>query len=151
MLVGAVGSVVPVLPGTPVVLAAAIVHRLIFGAAGVHWWVLMIMALLTAISYLVDYAAGMVGAKKLGATWRGVVGAALGGLIGLFFSIPGILLGPFIGATVGELLGGRELKPAAKAGLGAFLGLLAGAVGKLSICVAMMLLFAVDVIWRSVS
>ena len=91
----------------------------------------------------------MVGAKKLGATWRGIVGAVVGGLVGMFFSLPGIIIGPFLGALVFELIGGYKLKSAAKAGGGAVLGLLAGAVGKFAICVLMMGLFAGNVILRA--
>lgn len=149
MLVGVVGCVVPGIPGTPLVLVAAIGHRLYFGQHSAHTGVLVLLGGLTALSILVDYVAGMVGARKLGATWRGVVGAVLGGVVGLFFSLPGILLGPFLGATLLEFVGGRELKLAAKAGLGATLGLLVGAVGKVSLAVAMVLLFAVSVIYRS--
>jgi len=149
MLVGVAGCVIPGIPGTPLVLAAAVAHRLYFGQHSAHTWVLATLAGLAVLSMLVDYVAGMVGARKLGATWRGVLGAVLGGVVGLFFSLPGILLGPFIGATLLEFAGGRKLKPAAKAGLGATLGLLVGAVGKVSLAVAMVLLFAVSVIYRS--
>jgi uncharacterized protein YqgC (DUF456 family) len=149
MSVGLLGSILPGLPSTPVVLIAAIGHRLYFGQQGASIWVLVILGLLTAISAVMDYLASMVGAKKLGATRRGVIGAIVGGFIGLFFSLPGILLGPFIGALVFELAGRREFKQAAQAGLGATLGLLAGAVGKAICCVMMMGLFTLNVILRA--
>lgn len=149
MIVGLIGTVVPGLPGTPLILVGGVAHRLYFGDASANNWVLALLVVLTALALLVDYVAGMVGAKKLGATWRGVLGAVLGGIVGLFFSIPGILLGPFVGATLLELMGGREFKPAARAGLGATLGLLVGGVGKISISVAMIVLFTANVIARS--
>ena len=151
MLAGLVGSIVPVLPGTPVILVAAIAHRLYFGAAGASNWVLASLVLLTLLSFGFDYLASVLGARKLGATWRGVLGALAGAIVGVFFSFPGIILGPFVGALLLELAGGRQLKPAARAGFGALLGLLAGAVGKLAICVAMIALFLVNVIYRSVT
>ena len=150
MLCGLVGSVIPGVPGTPLVLVAAVAHRLYFGAASANNWVLAALVLLTLLSFLFDYLASMFGAKKLGATWKGIVGAVGGGLLGLFFGFPGVILGPFLGALLLEMAGGRELKPAARAGLGALLGLLAGAVGKLAICLAMIGLFTLSVIWRSV-
>ena len=150
MLAGLIGSVVPGLPGTPIVLAAAIAHRLYFGPAGASIWVLVCLGGFTLLSIAFDYLAGMFGAKKLGATWRGVLGAVVGGLVGIFFNLPGIILGPFLGAVLFELAGGRPIKPAARAGLGAMLGLLAGAVGKLAICLAMIGLFAGNVIYHSV-
>jgi uncharacterized protein YqgC (DUF456 family) len=149
MLAGLVGSLVPGIPGTPVVLAAAVVHRLCFGAASASNFVLLLLAALTAAALLFDFLAGLLGANKFGATWRGMTGAVLGGIVGLFFGLPGIILGPFVGATLLELLGGREWEKAAKAGLGATLGLFAGIVGKFSISVVMILLFTTNVILRS--
>ena len=150
MCVGAVGSVLPLLPGTPVVLIAAIGHKLYFGDKGAAIWVLVVLGVITGLSLLLDYAATYFGAKKLGATWKGSTGAIVGGLIGLFFNIPGVLLGPFIGALLFEWVGGRPFGESARAGLGATLGLLAGAAGKLAGCVAMMGLFGLNVVWRSV-
>jgi uncharacterized protein YqgC (DUF456 family) len=151
MCVGVAGSILPGLPSTPLVLLAAIGHKLYFGPTGAAWWVLVVLAVFTALSLVMDYVATVYGAKKLGATWRGAVGAIVGGLIGLFFNLPGILLGPFIGAFVFEWAGGREWREASKAGVGATLGLLAGALGKLACCVAMMVLFTVNVIIRSLA
>jgi len=149
MAVGTAGSILPGLPSTPLVLLGAIGHKLYFGATGVAWWILAILAGITAISLLLDYAASVYGAKRLGATWRGAAGAIVGGLIGLFFNLPGILFGPFVGAVLFELAGGREWKEASRAGVGATLGLLAGTIGKLFCCLAMIGLFTVNVIYRS--
>ena len=151
MFLGVVGSILPGLPSTPLVLIGAVGHKLYFGPTGAAWWVMGVLALFTVLSLVVDYVASMYGAKRLGATWKGAAGAIVGGLIGLFFSLPGILLGPFIGAMLFEMAGGREWKAASKAGVGATLGLLAGAVGKVACCVAMMGLFTVNVIYRSVN
>jgi len=151
MCVGLLGSVLPILPGPPVIFAAAIVHRLYFGEASASNLVLLILTGAMVFALLIDYVATMIGARKLGATWRGVVGAIVGGLIGLFFGLPGILLGPFLGALLLELLGGRKLGSAAKAGVGAVLGIVAAAIVRVACCVAMMILFAFDVIVRSQS
>jgi uncharacterized protein len=149
MGIGLLGSVLPLLPGPPVIVAAAIAHRLYFGEASAGTLVLAVLAALMLFTLLTDYLATMVGARKLGATWRGVVGALVGGLVGLFFGLPGILVGPFLGALLLELAGGRELGAAAKAGAGAVLGLVGAAIVRVSCCVAMILLFAFDVIVRS--
>ena len=151
MLIGLVGSVVPVLPGTPVVLIAAVGHRLYFGEASISNFFLVILVLLTGLSLLLDFVASVLGAKKFGATWRGMVGAVIGGIIGLFFNIPGIILGPFLGAMILEMTGGKEFKIAAKAGAGAVIGLLLGVVGKFSICVMMIGLFATNTIYRTMN
>lgn len=149
MFIGLAGSILPGIPSTPVVMAAAVGHKLYFGPTGPAWWVLLILGLITALSLVMDYLTAVYGAKKLGATWRGATGAIVGALIGIFFSFPGLILGPFIGAMVFEMAGGREPKEASRAGLGATIGLLAGAIGKVACCLAMMGVFTVNVIYRS--
>ncbi len=149
MLAGLIGSLLPVLPGIPLVLAAVIGHRLYFGEASVSNLVLMILVVLTLVSVLFDFLASLLGAKKFGATWLGMTGAVIGGVVGLFFGLPGIILGPFIGAVLFELLGDRKFDKAVKAGAGATLGLLLGVIGKFSIGVVMIFLFATNVILRS--
>ncbi len=151
MLIGLIGSLLPVLPGTPLILAAVIGHRLYFGAASISNFVLVIMVGLMLVSLVFDFLSSMLGAKKFGATWLGVAGAVIGGIIGLFFSLPGIILGPFLGAMLFEMLGDKELKKAAHAGLGATIGLLLGIIGKFSIGIVMIILFAMNVILRSVN
>jgi uncharacterized protein YqgC (DUF456 family) len=151
MFIGLAGSILPGLPSTPLVLAAAIGHKLYFGPTGPAWWVLVILSLITVLSLVMDYLTTVYGAKKLGATWRGAVGAVVGALVGIFFSLPGLLLGPFIGAMVFEMAGGRDAKESSRAGLGATIGLLAGAIGKVACCVAMMGVFTVNVIYRCVN
>ena len=149
MLVGLAGSALPVLPGPPLVLAAVVGHRLWFGEHSVGNLVLVLLVGLTFLSLLLDYAAAMLGAKRLGATWRGMAGAVVGALVGLFFGPVGILVGPFLGAVLFELAGGRKLREAGRAGGGAFLGVLVGGVGKVGCCTAMIVLFTVNVILRS--
>jgi len=150
MLAGLIGNLIPGVPGTPLILIAAVIHRLCFGPASVSNTVLLILVVLTLLALIFDFVASWYGANKFGATWRGALGAVLGGIVGIFFNLPGIILGPFIGATLLELYGGREWKPAAKAGLGATLGFFAGIVGKSCISVVMILLFTLNVILRSV-
>lgn len=151
MGVGVVGSILPGVPSTPLVLLSAIVHKLCFGANGVGWLVMSLLVVFTALSLVMDYMASVYGAKRLGATWRGATGAIVGGLIGIFFNLPGILLGPFLGALVFEMAGGRKFKESTRAGLGATVGLLAGALGKVLCCLAMVVLFTGNVIYRSLS
>jgi uncharacterized protein YqgC (DUF456 family) len=148
MAIGCAGSVLPGLPSTPLVLVGAIGHKLYFKETGAGWIVITILVLITALSLVMDYLTTIFGAKQFGATKKGMLGAIVGGIVGIFFNLPGIILGPFVGASIFELAGGREIKPAMKAGVGATLGLFAGAVGKILCCGAMMLLFTVNVIWR---
>jgi uncharacterized protein YqgC (DUF456 family) len=149
MLAGLIGSLLPVMPGVPLILIAAIGHRLYFGAAGINNVVLIILVWLTLVSLVFDFLASLLGSRKFGATWLGMTGAVVGGIIGLFFSLPGIILGPFLGAMIFEMLGDKEFKQAVHAGLGATVGLLLGIVGKFAIGVVMIILFATNVIMRS--
>ncbi len=149
MIVGLAGCVLPGLPGTPLILAAAIGHRLYFGSASVGPVVLVVLVLLTALSIGLDYLAGLYGAKRLGATWRGVTGAAIGVALGILGGPVGILVGPFLGATGMELAGGMSLKEASTAGLGATLGVLAGAVGKIACGFSMVGLFVLNLLLRT--
>lgn len=148
MSVGLVGSVLPVLPGPPLILAAALAHWLWFDERSVSGWVLAVLAGMALAALALDYLATVLGARKLGATWRGVVGAGLGVLLGMFTGPAGIVAGPLVGATLGEWLGGRELRAASRAGLGAVLGVLAGAAGKFACSAAMIALFVVNLAWR---
>ena len=148
MGVGCLGSILPGIPSTPLVLISAIGHKLYFRDTSAGWITFTLLALITALALVMDYLASIYGAKHFGATRKGMMGAIVGGIVGLFFNLPGILLGPFIGSALFELIGGREFKPSVKAGLGATLGLFAGAVGKLLCCLAMMTLFAASALWH---
>ena len=146
MAVGLIGSVIPVLPGTTVIFAAAVIHRLVLGAdRSLGWTALIAMLMLTLLTYAIDAAAGVVGARQFGATKWGVIGGVVGALIGLFFGLLGLFVGPVVGAIVGELIGGKEIMKAGRAGWGTFLGGLAGIVGKLFIGLIMILIFLMNV------
>lgn len=149
MAVGVMGCVMPAIPGTPLIFAAAVAHRLVVGPSGAQGWVLAVLGALAILSIAGEYAASFLGAKTLGATRRGMIGAVVGGLVGLFFGPVGILLGPFAGAFSLEWLGGRAWRDSAKAGAGATLGLLVGAGGKVACAVAMILLFSANILWRA--
>ena len=151
MLVGVLGSIIPIIPSTTLVLIAALGHKLVFGSQGSSLWVLVILGLITAFSFLIDHVATVIGAKKFGATWRGVTGAVVGGIIGLFCGLVGVLIGPFIGAVAFELAGQRNLRESSQAGIGTFVGLLAGALGKLACCMVMTGLFLFDLLFRAFS
>lgn len=146
MVVGLIGCVVPALPGAPLVLLAAIGHKLYFGAHGVGWFVMTLLAILTAGSLILEHMVSAYGARRFGATWRGVLGAIIGTIVGVFFGLPGILLGPFAGAALFELAGRRSLEESGRAGVGATLGLLFASIAKLACCLTMIGLFVIDVL-----
>ena len=149
MVIGAVGSMLPAIPSTPVVFLAALGHKIYFGDNSISYLILAILGAITLFSLVMDYIASLVGARKLGATWRGVAGALVGGILGLFLGPWGILIGPFIGALTFEMMGGRQFEEASKAGFGALLGIVAGTLGKFICAIAMASLFAANIIWRA--
>jgi uncharacterized protein YqgC (DUF456 family) len=157
MGIGALGSLLQIWPGTTLVLLAAIVHKLWFGATGVHGWIMALLVLLVLFSIALDYLATMIGARKFGASRRGMIGAIagmVGGVvIGFLFggvgSLVGIFIGPLVGAALMERTAARPWPEAWRAGLGATLGMLAGAVGKLMISLMMMSIFTANVVLRS--
>ncbi len=147
MLVGLAGAVLPALPGPPVIFVAALGHKLVFGDRSVSWWILGVMLLMMLVSLLLDFIASSYGARHLGATWRGVVGAAVGAMLGLFWFPVGLILFPVAGAVLCEMAGGRAWREAGRAGAGAAIGMLAGAVGKVAFCLGMIGLFLLNVLF----
>jgi len=143
-LVGLAGVVLPGLTGAPILFAGLFLAAWAEGFAHVGGATLAALAVLTALTYAADFLATALGAKRFGASRRAVVGAALGGLGGLFLGLPGVLLGPFVGAVLGELSGRRGLREAGRAGLGATLGLALGVAAKLALACSMLGLFLLD-------
>ena len=144
MAVGLIGSVLPAVPGTIIILAAAIIHQFMLGTErSLGWWNVAALVLLTLLSYALEFAAGYFGAKRFGATKWGAFGATLGAIVGLFFPIPGLIFGPVVGAIAGELVAGKRLVSAGRAGWGTVLGNLAGMIGKLTIGLVMVSWFLV--------
>jgi uncharacterized protein YqgC (DUF456 family) len=144
--VGLIGTIVPVLPGTTIILAAAIIHRLMLGPdKSIGWRTIIVLVLLTLASYALDVLAGYFGAKYFGATKWGTWGAVLGALIGLFFGVIGLLVGPVIGAIAGEVIAGKRMIDAGRAGWGSLLGNVGAMLAKLIIGVAMIINFLIAV------
>jgi uncharacterized protein YqgC (DUF456 family) len=144
MAIGLIGTVLPIFPGTAVILAAAILHRIVLGAEkSIGWPSILVLLLLTLASYAIDFAGGWFGARRFGATRWGMLGAVVGAVVGLFFGLPGLLLGPVLGALAGEIIGGKRLLPAGRAGWGALLGNVVALLGKLLIALAMVSWFLV--------
>jgi len=141
MLVGALGIVLPALPGVPLMFAGMVVAAGIDDFQRIGWITLTILGALTLLSFVVDLAASALGAKRVGASGRAIWGAAIGTVVGLFFGIPGLLFGPFVGAVVGELSVHGRIDQAGKVGVATWIGLLFGAITKLAIAFSMVGVF----------
>lgn len=145
MLVGLVGTVVPLLPGVVLILAGAALNFFFLGSIG--WGTLLVLTALAVLAMALDFVSGAVGAKYFGASRWGAVGGILGAIVGLFFGVIGIFVGPLVGAVAGEILGGRGVLPAGRSGWGTFLGTTAGMIGKFVTGLVMVAWFAAAAIW----
>lgn len=141
VLVGLFGSVLPALPGLPLVFGGLLLAAWADHFQHVGWPTLLIIGALAVIGLLVDLVASLLGAKRVGASKLAVLGAALGTLVGVFFGLPGLLIGPFAGAVTGELASGSGVDQATRSGVGAWLGFLFGTIAKLVIACIMIGMF----------
>ena len=138
---GLIGTVIPALPGVPLIFAGLLLASWSTGFEPVGWGTIAVLATLTLIAVLIDYLAAAVGAKRLGASPRAFWGATLGAIVGMFFGLPGIILGPFIGAVTAEFAGGHGARQAGRSGYGVWLGIILGTAAKLSIAFLMLGIF----------
>lgn len=147
MVVGAFGTLLPVIPGTPLIFLAALGYGFYEHFQKVTPLTLVILFLLMGISITVDYLAGVLGAKKSGASRAGTWGALLGGILGaLFFSIPGLILGPFMGAVAGETMNGKQIQDSLRVGLGTVIGMAGGAFFKFVLAVTMIFVYLIKIV-----
>jgi len=142
VLVGLVGIVLPALPGHILILAGLILAAWADGFTRVGPAMLVLIGVIGASSYAVDFAAAALGAKHMGASKRAMVGAALGTVLGLFFGFVGVVIGPLLGAVIGELTQHRDWKRVGKAGMAAWIGFAIGTAVKVAIAFVMLGLFA---------
>lgn len=140
---GLTGMLAPIIPGAPILFLGLLFGAWAEGFQYVGPWTLAILALLTMLTYLIEFVASALGAKKFGGSKRAMWGAALGGFIGMFMGIPGVLIGPFVGAVLGELSLQRTFDQAGRAGFGTVVGLALGIAGKLVIGISMIGLFLI--------
>lgn len=139
--VGLAGLLLPVLPGAPLIFLGLVLCAWAEGFRHVGGWTIFVLAVMAALTYVVEFAASLLGVNKFGGSRRAMAGAAIGGVIGLFLGLPGILFGPFIGAVIGELSLQRSLDQASRAGFGTVVGLAIGVAGKLAIGICMIGIF----------
>jgi len=147
IVVGIVGTVLPVLPGLPLAFAGMLLVAWVDDFQHIGVGMVVLLGLLAALAMVVDFLASLLGAKRLGASKRALFGAALGTLVGLFFGIPGLLLGPFVGGLLGELVAGSSVRRSAHIGFGAWLGFVVGSVMKITLAFSMLGVFLLALWW----
>lgn len=132
VVVGAIGTVAPILPGVPLSWAGLLILKFTPSVKdNVSWASIVILGIITIAVTVLDNILPMWGTKRMGGNKKVVWGATIGLLIGFFLGPLGIIFGPFVGALMGGLIGGNKVKPALKQASGAFLGYIAGLVIKL--------------------
>jgi uncharacterized protein YqgC (DUF456 family) len=146
ILIGAAGTVLPALPGPPLILLGALLAAWIDGFTKISGLTCAILSALTLMAMAVDFLASSIGAQRAGASRQALVGSAIGTLLGVFTGLWGLLFMPLIGAAVGEFLARRQLLRAGQVGLATWIGLLVGTVVKLALVMTMLGVFVASLL-----
>jgi uncharacterized protein YqgC (DUF456 family) len=141
IVMGFAGIMLPAVPGTILIFAGLLLVAWADGFQRVGVWTLVLIGLVAAASYMVDLVAAALGAKTLGASRRAMLGAALGTMAGLIFGLPGLIIGPFAGAVLGELTMHGDWKRAGRAGASAWIGFAIGTAVKVGLAFLMVGIF----------
>src|SRR5687768_16538245 len=142
VVIGLVGVVMPALPGHMLILAGLVLAAWADGFQHVSGWTLGVIAAIAVASYGIDFASAAITTKKIGASPRAMIGAAIGTLGGFFFGVPGLIAGPFVGAVIGELTATKDMRQAGRAGLAATIGFAIGTAVKVAFAFVMVAIFA---------
>ena len=148
MVAGLAGAVVPVLPGTPLIFAGALLHAFATDFQSLGFGRLAILALLAIVASVLEHLAGALGARKFGGGRGAVIGAIIGVVVGLAWPPFGLLICPIAGAIIGELVRTRAIGPSVRTGIGTALGIIAGVAMHVALAAMMVALFLWWV-WRS--
>jgi uncharacterized protein len=143
IVVGVAGTVLPALPGTLFVLGGIVLGAWIDNFTRVGWVSVTVVAVLAVLAWVLDYVAGLLGARKAGASKQAIIGAALGTLAGLFMGLIGVFFMPLVGAAIGEYIAQKDHARAAHVGVATWLGIMAGMVAKVVIAFVMIGVFFV--------
>ncbi len=141
ILLGLAGTVLPALPGTLFVLGGIVLGAWIDGFTRVGWGTVSVVAVLAVLAWALDYAAGLMGAKRAGASRQALIGAALGTVAGIFMGLIGVLFMPLVGAAIGEYVARKDERNALRVGVATWLGTMVGLVAKVVIAFMMVGIF----------
>lgn len=141
MALGVLGTVLPALPGTILVLAGVVVGAWIDGFVRVSGWTVGVLAFLAILAWVTDYVAALLGARKAGASPLALAGAAVGTVLGIFTGLIGLLFMPLVGAMAGEYWARRDADRATRVGIATWIGLLVGTIVKVVLAFMMIGIF----------
>jgi hypothetical protein len=134
---GVAGTVLPALPGIPLLFGGVLLAAWIDDFQRIPGWVVGVLAALAVIGVAVDYVAAALSARRVGASRQGIIGAAVGTVAGVFTGLWGLLFMPLVGAAIGEFLAHRDALRAGKVGVATWFGLLIGTAVKLAVAFTM--------------
>lgn len=147
IVLGVLGTVLPILPGTLLVLAGVVLGAWIDDFARVGVSTVLFISALAVLAWLLEWVAGLLGAQRAGASRLALLGAALGTVFGLALGLVGVLFMPLLGAAVGEFWARRDQQRALKVGFATWLGLLVGMLAKIVLAFTMVGVFIAALIW----
>jgi uncharacterized protein len=146
IVAGVAGTVLPALPGTIFVLAGIVLGAWIDDFERVSAGTVAFVTVLAVIAWALDYVAGLLGARRAGASKQAIIGAAVGTVVGLFMGLVGVLFMPLVGAAIGEYIARKDQQRAVKVGVATWLGIMAGLIAKVVIAFVMIGVFVVALI-----
>ena len=141
ILLGLAGTVLPVLPGTVLVWGDIVLGAWIDDFARVGMTTVVVVSVLALLAWGLEYVAGLMGAKKAGASKLALMGAAVGTVLGLFMGLVGVLFMPLVGAAVGEYLARKDHARAVKVGIATWVGIMVGLIAKVVLAFTMVGIF----------
>lgn len=141
IVAGLAGTVLPVLPGTVLVWAGIVLGAWIDDFQRVGTTTLVVVTVLAALAWVLDYVAGLLGARRAGASRQALLGAAIGTVAGLFMGVVGVLFMPLVGAALGEYLAQKDQTRAVRVGVATWLGIMLGLLAKVVLAFIMVGLF----------
>lgn len=141
IVVGVAGTVLPALPGIPLIFGGVLLAAWIDDFQRIGTWTLIVLAVLAAIGVAVDYIAAAISAQRVGASRQGIIGAAIGTLAGIFTGLWGLVFMPLVGAAIGEFIAHKDALRAGKVGVATWFGLLIGTAVKIAVAFTMIGVF----------
>jgi uncharacterized protein YqgC (DUF456 family) len=146
VIVGAVGTVLPALPGVPLIFGGVLLAAWAENFQRIGGWTLGVLAVLALIGLVVDYVAASMSAQRAGASRQGIIGAAVGTVAGIFTGLLGLVFMPLVGAAVGEFIAHRDALRAGKVGVATWLGLLVATAIKIAVAFTMIGVFIAAIV-----
>jgi hypothetical protein len=147
VLAGLAGTVLPALPGIPLIFGGVLLAAWIEDFQRIPGWVIGVLAVLAVIGVAVDYVAAALSARRVGASRQGIIGAALGTVAGVVTGLWGLIFMPLVGAAIGEFIAHRDALRAGKVGLATWFGLLVGTAVKIAVAFTMIGVFVAALIF----